>query len=151
MCWILLSCRMTRIRELHWSSAASVSVENLETAFDIFSGFKQNVLFWVLGWSQMQYYWTGCQGKTRNKAFTNVCRPYLIFWLFKKCMPCLGYKICLTQNCPCRCEVFHGHRRNYCSRLNTTRWYVTCIKKLKLRKYPAIHTNYSWWNGTISN
>ena len=34
----------------------------------------------------------------------------------KKYVLCLSYKICLTNNCPSRYEIFHVHRRSksYC-------------------------------------
>ena len=52
---------------------------------------------------------TVCQGKTRNKTFTNMST---LFYDFKKIyIRCLSSKICLTKNCPCRYEVFTGHRR----------------------------------------
>ena len=56
-------------------------------------------------------YLTVCQGKTRNKA-SRMCVSYLL--TFQKIyIRCLGYKICLTKNSPCRYEVFHGHRRRH--------------------------------------
>ena len=55
-------------------------------------------------------YLTVCPGTKRNIAFTNLCILFLDFQ--KNYMRCLSYNICLTKNCSCRYEVFHGHRRN---------------------------------------
>ena len=82
-----------------------VSVENLVTAFEIFFRSQKIIYFYL---KSDPVYRTVCQEKTRNKAFTKVC---IFFDFSKKYIQCLFDKICLTKNCPCRYEVFHGHRR----------------------------------------
>ena len=80
---------------------SSMSVENLVIAFEIFPGGK------------MQYIELSVKERQEIKHL----RTWVSYFLTsKKYVLCLSYKICLTKNCPCRYEVFHGDQRSnpYC-------------------------------------